>query len=522
MADEKCNISKNPTEKDIRTNQKICRSMWLLQIMAVIICLHNLALFFQDKDFFSCNSIYDILMYRKKFWIAFQSHTMAAVAVILIAAVCFHAMAAWHVKKNRVLGVYLSIAADIAALAVLAGYPVLVLYCSRSYIIPEYDTIIYFSCLGILFLMLLVHLYVYKKYKEFLSREYPKYEKIILTGLGCAVIAAAAFLDICGFGDYLAFKNNYGIYGKIDHERNTELEDDWGNHRNGAVNAEGNIYYRDYIGNQYVIMEIDESKKQQIFYELDKDQGEIREICYDQGFIYANIYDYGNDSRIIRIDTDTKNTETIAETDYILTMEIKDHYLYYESENFEDPDLTYSGGRSSYIYDIYRISLNGTTGTAKQELYIGSVDGRSGDTWRDFYIVYMYDYYDYDAVSDVKFQRYQQYYGDYTYVLTEGDYGAWGKDAWLIEPTDLLIGRDGTEKRIENVTDYNIYDGVLYYAVLTDDGAEVYAADLSGSNARIIAGYSDILSGHLLVGDHVIACVLTDRDVDRKVEIIDK
>jgi len=523
MNDLKSGKEKEAAKKKTSVNRDNCQRntyqyIWLFRIIAVVICLRNLYLFFHNKDFFLVPSYskYSVLMYRREFWLSFHPNIMTAAAVMLLAAVCIYVAAARYVKRNRVMGVYLDIAGDLAVAVTLAGYLLLLLYCGRSYIKFEKDTVIYFFSIGLMLLILSVHIWVYKRNAKIFSREISKYEKIIFVSLGCVVTAIAVIFDLRGFGAYLSFRGNYGIYDKIDHKRYVEMEDDWGNYRNDAVNADGEIYYVDNMKSNDGIMHIDETGEIQPFFELDKDQGDIREICYDAGWIYADIYHYGDNDRIIRVNTDTKEVETVVEADYILTMKIKDRYLYYECRNNENPD-------SRYIFDIYRIPLDGVVSMESRELYIGCVDGSWQDEWRDFHIIYMYDYYDYDAVSTIEYQRYQQYYEGYTYVLKEGDYGSWGEDAGQIKPTDLWISKDGTENQIRNVIDYNIYEGVLYYAVIRDDGVDVYSADLYGSKAEIIASYDyKVWGGRLIVGDHYIVCVWMDWDVNQKLELIDK
>lgn len=99
-------------------------------------------------------------------------------------------------------------------------------------------------------------------------------------------------------------------------------------------------------------------------------------------------------------------------------------------------------------------------------IYIGCVDGGWAFEWLDFYMINIYDYYNYDRVSSLELQQYQQYYEDYIYVLEEGNYG---------------------------------------------------------SNAKVIAGCEDVLKcSELIVGENCIVCILPDRDADRRVKIIDR
>lgn len=516
MNDMKSDMDKKLKEGKTDISRAAYYGLRILRIVALVICLRNLTFCFKGKNLFPSYSKYNVLMYRKQFWLSFDSHMLRSVAVVLIAAVCFYVIASWFVKKKRVVGAYLDIAADIAVVVVLVVHLLMLLYCSRSYIKPETGTILYFACIGLMLLILLIHILVYKKNVAGFDRTISKYGKIVLIAISGAVIVTAVFFVICGFKDYLSFKKNYGIYDQIDHERYTELEDRMGNHRNDAVNVDGNIYYAEcfFKGNDG-IMCIDDRKEIQLFYELDKEQGEIREIAYDQGWIYVNIYQFEDDCRIIRINTDTKNVETLVEADYIPCMEVKEHYLYYMSRNNEDPDYR-------YLYDIYRMPLTSVVSMDEQELYIGCVDGGWASEWLDFYMIYMYDYYDYDRVSSLELQRYQQYYEDYTYVLEEGNYGGL-EQGWRIEPKDLCISKEEMQVKVENVTDYNIYQGVLYYAKVTDDGAVIYSAGLDGSDAKVIAGYDDVLKcSQMIVGENCIVCVLIDRDADRRVEIIDR
>ena len=304
-----------------------------------------------------------------------------------------------------------------------------------------------------------------------LVRDHKGVKKTLLIFPAFVLLLFVELFFFCGFKGYRMCKEysvNYGLYGQEEHVLRTDLEESFaGNFSNQAVDTDEGLFFLDYDGSIYpeCIKRMDSNGEISTVFRV-TDDSKLWTIGYDDGYLFVN-----RKKDIIRIDPDTGLSEKAVEPegdDYISDACVVDGKLYY---------VIFSDNKSRIMVSEIEDGV-----LAEPQLYISDINisgVTSYDTEANLLQVYIIGEPARTRSRRGMWQQRAEARFEY-YVLYEDE--GFGADC----PVMVLCADDSSKEYTFYVDGINVYNGKLYYVLLTERGFDICRCDLDGSNSEVI------------------------------------
>ncbi len=207
-------------QKKIITYHRI----WFVRLIAMIVACQALkqligasplwreeypfGLAFYTKYARLCNLDDFVKVYGANFWLGLK-------VLFTCALVCY--VLAWIMQKvNEKTSARLDLFADVTVIAVLIVDFISNLYCFKAHVYAEQSTVLYFVRIAVMIIVLLIHIYEYRRNKNLFDKE-TKAVHISSLVVGIAFVCVSAFFVGKNFVIYNNYKSFYGAYSKEEH-----------------------------------------------------------------------------------------------------------------------------------------------------------------------------------------------------------------------------------------------------------------------------------------------------------------
>ena len=479
-------------QKKIITYHRI----WFIRLIAMIVACQALkqligasplwrgeypfGLAFYTKYARLCNLDDFVKVYGANFWLGLE-------VLFTCALVCY--VLAWIMQKvNEKTSARLDLFADVTIIVVLIVDSISTLYCFKAHVYAEQSTVLYFVRIAVMIIVLLIHIYEYRRNKNLFDKE-SKAVHISSLVVGIAFVCVSAFFVGRNFVIYNNYKAIYGAYAKEEHGPDAAYEDKVMNYNERAVangdelfffhKTENAICKVDKEGKMSTIITFDEIKKA---WEMDdiEETGWLIRLDYYDGYVYFTYY-LQDAYFLSRINVENGNVDE-PYTDSAFYCAIKDGYLYYETP--VDDDYEY--------FDVYRVKIESQINIDKKELYLGKFIGQAYSRAKDFYaeIIYDDDSYYLEAVYNEYGEKSIRKNGN-RYLLCIDENGMYTLKK--CEKTDQKQESNETQYITisEHVLEYNSYGDKLFYLKQENGNTELIQTDLNGNNEKVLKRYAD-------------------------------
>ena len=497
-------------QKKIITYHRI----WFVRLIAMIVACQALkqligasplwreeypfGLAFYTKYARLCNLDDFVKVYGANFWLGLK-------VLFTCALVCY--VLAWIMQKvNEKTSSRLDLFADVTIIVVLIVDFISNLYCFKAHVYAEQSTVLYFVRIAVMIIVLLIHIYEYRRNKNLFDKE-SKAVHISSLVVGIAFVCVSAFFVGKNFVIYNNYKSFYGAYAKEEHGPDAAYEDKVMNYNECAVANGDELFFFHKTenaickvgeeGDMSTIITLDDIRKAWMM-DDSEETGRIYRLDYYDGYVYFTYYLEDN-CFLSRVNVETGQVDE-PYSNTAIACAVKDGYLYYESAIEEKTWHDY--------VDIYRVKIESQIDMNKKELYLGNFEGNSNNGTWGFYANIIYDddsfymQYLYNERDGKRIRKNENGYllrknndlkekGLYTliqYELPDREQMIQKTETNYLSPLSMI---DPRVEISDYVLEYNSYGDKLFYLKQKDGNTELIQTDLDGNNEKVLKQYAD-------------------------------
>lgn len=485
------------TNKKTRMYVKLCNT---LRLLALFVTAFLTWMVFNNKRIFDYDSMWARIMNRAEVTSQFDNCLKAFILIAFFGAMLLFLKSFFsRFYEERII---LDCMANLAVVLAVILEIVLTKLLYRGNVLFEKNStkgFLIITCVMTLFMI--VHFIISCKLKKIIKADGPIEEAVMerrnssikIAKIFCILYLIAMVIPVViSFVSYMKFLPNYGIMGKHQLAYSEEMMNDYMNYCNDGVFVQDDLYYLS-SNKQEIYVYHTENKMSELFW-----SGENSFFCItsDDTYLYVGGYRTNSEENnyaelIKRINIETGECEELFATNemYIQGIAVRDGILYYYTEE--------RGGSKNTIYCI-EISENMDFASAKVYVNCLSDIYLAFEPDNALYLAYVGGYPKVFREGHLGMQVGTGIYitkiGDYFYNLISEDFSSYGNEKISYHPAVLVRYQEDDNSEVvwnniiaEDVTAYNQENQLLYYAVATEEGFEIYESNPDGSNQKCIA-----------------------------------